>query len=208
MLNTIEKKIIAVLIVLVVGMVIAFNVYRHQKEAEKISTQNELARVIPFRAISESLGVGFVRVSSNLEGEIVKSSQLRKVIAQRDEKILFLANLPVEVKVESVKVALKRQPGEFATYFDTTSQWWSVSGIIDSTSILFTNFEARDSLTVAVTRSVDNLLYGYVQNHSPFVKVDSANFVIDASQFIEKPSSIWKYAAIGEAILLVLKFLK
>jgi hypothetical protein len=208
MFNTTERKIIAVLVLLIVFGGHWFNIYRHQNEVKKIASQNELARLIPLQAINDSLAVKFVRVSSNLEGEIVKSSQLKRLIAERDESILFLANLPAEVKIESVKVALKRTPGEFATYFDTTSIWWSVSGFIDSTSIMFTSFEARDSLTVAITRSVDDLLYGYVQNHSPYVKVHNADFVIDAGQFIDKPSSLWKYIAIGEAVLLVLKFLK
>jgi hypothetical protein len=208
MFTTTDRKIIAGLLVLVVGGLIAFNVYRHQKEAEKIAAQNELARLIPLQVINDSLNFKFVRVSSNLSDEIAKTSQLRKLLAQRDEKILMLASVPFVAKVESVYITLQHRPGQLAAFFDTTSEWWSLSGFIDTSSIIVTAFEARDSLTIAVTRSVDDLLYGYVQNHSPFVKVKNADFVIDAGQFIDKPSPLWKYAAIGEAVLLVLKFLK
>ncbi len=208
MLKKPQSKIILALSVVILGMLIAFIVYRGRTQEKKIAAQNELARVIPFRAISESLSVKYVRISSNLSDEIAKTSQLKKTVMNQKQTILMLTSFPMEAKVESVYVALKRRPGEFAVYFDTTSEWWSLSGIVDTSSLLVTNLEARDSITVALTRSADDLLYGYVQNHSPFVTIRNADFAIDASQFISRPSSVWKYAAIGEAVLLVLKFLK
>lgn len=188
----------AVLVAMILAVIVLAVLLWYQKSAHDkkiLAANNELAAYIPLQRISDSLQFKVVRLSNDLGKEITKSSRLRRAIKERDQKILALASAKVEAKIESVIVPIQKE-GSVA-YFDTTSRWFAISGFVDSLNIRFANIALEDSLSFVVTKSASDVVYGYVENHSPYVRVTNADFALDVSRFIEKQSDWWKYGALA-----------
>jgi hypothetical protein len=200
---TTSEKIIAGLCAALVAVLVYHFIYAAQQDGKFIRANNELASLMPYKHISDSLGVRVATIGEDLDKSLAKNSQLARTIKEKDQKILALASVNVTARIDSVKIPTYVSAGR--TMFDTTNQWFNLQGIIDSASVLMTNIELRDSISVVVTKSVNDIVYGYAQTHNPYIKVTSAEFAIDLSAYIEKPSSFWKWVAIGEGILIVVK---
>jgi hypothetical protein len=198
-----KTRLIIALCVIIAGGVIYFAIYRASESDKLQSAQNELARLIPLQTINDSLHFKIARTSEDLTQEIAKNSQLRKLVKSKNEEILFLAGLAMESKMkDTVRVGFDRREG-MTVFFDTTDTWIEIKGFVDTSALYFSDIRFRDSITVVVTKTVNDFLYGYVQNHSPYTRINNADFGIDLSLYVDRTSDWWKYGAVAAGAYIV-----
>jgi hypothetical protein len=196
--------IIALLVAIIVTGGIWWKISSAEHRNDLIQANNELASLFPLKRINDSLSTKVVSINNDLMQSVAKSSQLRKAIEAKDQKILTLISAKMEIKTDTVRIPVRYRDG-VVSYFDTTDTWMTIQGFFDSSSVTIATIAGRDSITVAITQAKNDILYGYVQNHSPYTLIHNADFQIDASQFIDKLSPYWKYAAIGGWTAILIK---
>jgi len=194
-MERLKSYALVLLLVVLATVVTLWQLSDASQRKRVLEADNEIARLVPFVRLSDSLALRVAVVSRDLAGEMAKSSTLRREIAKRDQRILSLVSLRTESKVETLRIAVESEISR--AFFDTSNAWFDVGGWLDSSSVVIAQIAFRDSISVAISRAANNLFFGYVGNSSPYGSVLNAEFKLDASQFLEQPSPIWKWAAIG-----------
>ena len=198
--------IVGVLITIIIAGGAFWTLDRDQHARDMVQANNDLAALFPLKKINDSLATKVVGVNKELIQSIAKSSQLRKVIEAKDQKILTLISAKMEIKTDTVRIPVRYRDG-FVSYFDTTDAWMTIQGFFDSSQVTIATIVGRDSITLAITEAKNNILYGYVQNHSPYTTIHNADFQIDASlylpqePFFKKVSPYIRAIALGSALL-------
>lgn len=163
-------------IVVLLGVIFYLN-RRHDAQIE--AANNQLANLIPLQHVNDSLAYRVAKMVSPEEAQRLmdEKSQLRKTIQAKNEQILFLASTAMEARAESVYVPVYKRVGK-TFWFAKEDDWFSISGRADTSQVFLETIQTRDSITVAITRSEQGLLFGYLQNHSPYNRILNGDFAV------------------------------
>ncbi len=185
---TLQTKIITALAAGIMLLAGVFYWYVGHRDDELMAANNELAKLIPLQHVNDSLAFRIAAMvpAEDIQDHLDKESQLAKMIAEKDQRILFLVNATTRTRIDSFPVPIVRTVRRDGT-FATGDYWFDVSGWLDSMNVHFDRFEVRDSITLAITQAREGILYGYIANHSPYNRIMNADFTIDSKQYFTPP---------------------
>jgi hypothetical protein len=176
---SLQTKLILGLIGAITLMIVGFFIIQASHDKQIIALNNEAAALVPLQRVNDSLSFRIARMvpSEELARQIAANSQLKKAIMGANQKILMLADASMESRAESIYVPVYLRK-EGVIYFQKEDLWFFIRGAADSTEVFIEQLRMHDSITVAITRSENGLLYGYLQNHSPYTYLVNANFAV------------------------------
>jgi hypothetical protein len=195
------KYLIGFLLLVILAGGTYWKIQSDRHERDFIQANNDLAALFPLKHINDSLAVKVTRLGTELEKEINAKSQLRRILTDKDQRIIALVAASQSSRADTVRIQVRERVG-VVSYFDSTNRWFQIAGWYDTTQISLQAIEFSDSLTFAIAEARNHILYGYVQNHSPYSRIGKADFAIDLSTYQDKPSWVQRYSPYVRAIAL------
>jgi len=174
---------VVIFILLIVGVYLSFTVKINNLSQRAVYLQNELARRDTMYQILDNAYTRLGIVSEELRTE---NLDLQKLIKEKDAKIFALAKIKQTTSIDSIYLVPKD------SVFSFQNEWISLWGKVyyqgEIKRVLLGELKVRDSLQVLFTQDKNGIIRGYVQNFSPYVKVNNLQFEVAQNVVIvEKP---------------------
>ena len=101
------KYLIGFLLLVILAGGTYWKIQSDRHERDFIQANNDLAALFPLKHINDSLAVKVTRLGTELEKEINAKSQLRRILTDKDQRIIALVAASQSSRADTVRIQVR-----------------------------------------------------------------------------------------------------